>query len=150
MPLELEINTLKQVFEIRAGKIFKAGITAGETTIGVYLQFPGWRKYFSLLPPGTGRKKTKKRKPAVTGKRRPKRIKNMPRKMLAVLKTFKVKQLELNIDTGDYVTNAYLYPVFYMIKLKTRRNTAINFNGENYLVLHMQNNLWRMGWAFLR
>tara|TARA_R110000787_G_scaffold96415_6_gene199811 strand:+ start:1784 stop:2278 length:495 start_codon:yes stop_codon:yes gene_type:complete len=55
-----------------------------------------------------------------------------------LIKSFKIKRFYLDLDTGDCITNAKLYPVFLLLNYK-RGNFNINFNGRNKLVLHIQN-----------
>ncbi len=55
-----------------------------------------------------------------------------------ILKTFRIKSFYLDLDTGDCITNARLYPVFALLNYKTG-NFNINFNGRNKLVLHIKN-----------
>ena len=55
-----------------------------------------------------------------------------------LLKSFKVKQFLLNIDTGNCITNAKLFPVFYFLNYKIGRFN-INFDGKNELVLCLRN-----------
>lgn len=44
----------------------------------------------------------------------------------------------LNIDTGDCISNAKLYPLFAFFNYKGG-NFNINFEGKNRLALHIQN-----------
>jgi len=55
-----------------------------------------------------------------------------------LLKSCKIKQLYLDVDTGDCITNAKLYPVFALLNFR-KGHCNINFNGRNKLVLHIQN-----------
>ena len=55
-----------------------------------------------------------------------------------LIKSFKVKRLHLDLDTGDCITNAKLYPVFSLLNYKLG-HFNVNFNGRNKLVLHIQN-----------
>ncbi|MBV1923624.1 MAG: hypothetical protein KUG68_06335 [Flavobacteriaceae bacterium] len=55
-----------------------------------------------------------------------------------LIKSFKVKRLYLDLDTGDCITNAKLYPVFALLNYR-KGNFNLNFNGRNKLVLHIQN-----------
>jgi hypothetical protein len=54
------------------------------------------------------------------------------------LKSFKIKRFYLDLDTGDCITNAKLYPIFSMVNYKGG-NFNINFKGRNKLVLDIQN-----------
>ena len=55
-----------------------------------------------------------------------------------LLKSFKVKQCLIKIDTGNCITNAKLFPVFYFLNYKIGRFN-INFDGKNELVLCLRN-----------
>tara|TARA_R110000772_G_C13190678_1_gene429019 strand:+ start:64 stop:558 length:495 start_codon:yes stop_codon:yes gene_type:complete len=54
------------------------------------------------------------------------------------LKSFQIKRFYLDLDTGDCITNAKLYPIFSMVNYKGG-NFNINFRGRNKLVLDIQN-----------
>lgn len=54
------------------------------------------------------------------------------------LKSFTIKRFYLDLDTGDCIANAKLYPIFSLVNFK-RGNFNINFRGRNKLVLHIQN-----------
>ena len=60
------------------------------------------------------------------------------RKYLRMLRTFKIKRLFINIDTGDCISNAKLFPLFTFLN-QTKGNFKVNFEGRNQMVLHMQN-----------
>jgi len=57
---------------------------------------------------------------------------------LRLLKSFKIKRFLLNVDTGDCISNAKLYPVFAFLNYRMG-GFNINFQGQNQLVLHIQN-----------
>lgn len=91
-----------------------------------------------------------KGKKAVPNKKPKKRMSlgRMMTKMLRVIKTFRVTEWKLAIDTGDNVRNAQLYPLNYFPHLF--KHLAVNFRDENYLVLTIRNRPWKMIYAFLR
>jgi len=60
------------------------------------------------------------------------------RKGLRLLKSFKIKRFDLNIDTGDYTLNAKLYPLFLFLNNGVR-HFHVNFENRNQFVLHIQN-----------
>jgi hypothetical protein len=55
-----------------------------------------------------------------------------------LLKSFQIKRFYLDVDTGDCITNAKLYPIFSMVNYQGG-NFNINFKGRNKLVLDIQN-----------
>lgn len=58
--------------------------------------------------------------------------------MLKLLKSFKVKKLLVELDTGDCILNAKLFPVFSFLNYYVG-NFNINFQGRNQMVFHIQN-----------
>ena len=54
------------------------------------------------------------------------------------VKSFRIKRFYIDLDTGDCIANAKLYPIFSLVNYK-KGNFNINFNGRNKLVLHIQN-----------
>jgi len=68
--------------------------------------------------------------------------KDMSRFISSIWRTFKLRKLELNIDTGDFIRNAWLVPVFHFASRDKVRLTT-NFNGDFDLKLDIQNRLIR-------
>lgn len=64
-------------------------------------------------------------------------------------RTFKVKACSLNLDTDNYLWNAYLFPVFYFLNTP-QRSLRINFKGEFQCQLIVENRLYRLLYAFIR
>jgi hypothetical protein len=60
------------------------------------------------------------------------------KKFIRSLRTFKIKRLFVNIDTGDCISNAKLFPLFTFLN-QTKGSFKVNFEGRNQMVLHMQN-----------
>lgn len=73
---------------------------------------------------------------------------SMLKKIIRVIKTFRVTRWQLAVDTGDYVRNAQLYPLNYT--KYTFNHLYINFTGENYLTLTIRNRPWKIIYALLK
>lgn len=68
-----------------------------------------------------------------------KRFKSVPiKKILSVINSCKVRRFQLNVDTGDYILNSKLYPIFTFLNYKSG-GFHINFQGKNQMVLLMHN-----------
>lgn len=65
------------------------------------------------------------------------------------LRSFRVKKLELDIDTDDFLLNAWLYPVFSMVQ-GSNTHLRINFQGYNALQLDARVRLGVLLWAVIR
>jgi hypothetical protein len=63
------------------------------------------------------------------------------------ISSFKLKKLNVNIDTGDVQLNSYLFPTFFLIRFFFDRNININYSGYNFIQIIVQNNLARLSWA---
>ena len=62
---------------------------------------------------------------------------------LRILKSFQVKRFLLDIDTGDYMTNAKLVPVFVLLD-EFLASFHINFQNRNILVMDLRNRPYRI------
>lgn len=78
------------------------------------------------------KKKNKKKKPI-----------DWRKKISRVLSSFELKKCWINLDTNNYCFNAYLFPIFHIIR---GQNYAmqVNFNGKNEVVLHVKNRLIKL------
>lgn len=71
------------------------------------------------------------------------------RTLLRMLRSFHVQELEVEVDTGDYVRNAYLYPLFYFLS-DGRKQWLVNYKGINRIRMVIQNRPIRMLYAAIR
>ena len=130
-PLSIVIDTSTHSYYVELKPIIKISAVSHERellkihTQIFFLNFD----YFPIQP--IKKKKLKKQS------KKTKRLLTI-KKVFRVLKTFKIKRFFLDIDTGDCIVNAKLYPVFGLLNYKGG-HFNINFNGRNKLVLHIQN-----------
>ena len=104
-----------------------------------------WKKEVDLLT-WQPKKKKKEKKP----KKKKKRKSPISfRKFLRILRTFKILEWQLDLDTDDYVVNGWLYPVFLFLNRSGKR-FQINFRGHFYWRMVIENRGYRVLWAFLR
>lgn len=59
-------------------------------------------------------------------------------KIIRVIKTFKIKKILINIDTGNCILNAKLYPFFVFLNYNNG-HYSINFQNQNEFILVMEN-----------
>jgi len=60
------------------------------------------------------------------------------RQVYRILRSCRIKRLFIDVDTGDCIENAKLYPAFALLNY-SGGNFNINFEGRNKLVLHIHN-----------
>lgn len=143
-PLLLEVDTRVPQASFRWKSIGKMQIWY-DGKWKLYFQVFFFRKTICLSELQSKPHQKKVRAPKKKKKRNVKRI---LKKMIRVLKTFRVTEWRLAMDTGDYTRNAYLYPLNFLPYTFTHLD--INFRDENFLVLRIQNRPWKMIYAFLK
>lgn len=135
IPIELYLDTLTNQYYLRLRGLAKASIESDEEEL-LRIRLKVFFRNFHFYPlQKLGAPKKEKIK-AIKVKKRRKKI--GPRKILRLLQSFKVKKIFVNIDTGDYLMNARLYPVFAFLNYH-KGNVRINFEGKNQIVLFVQN-----------
>ena len=66
------------------------------------------------------------------------------KKILSVLKSFKIRQFRAEIDTGDCIFNSKLYPTFTLLNFYKGTQLSANFEGKNSVLLSLENRLIRI------
>lgn len=135
VPLELCIDTTTNNYYLRIGAIAKASVEQDPKEI-IRIRLKALFRNFYFYPL-RGEKKDSVKK--IKRKKMKKRKKKIPfKKIFRVLKSFKVKKLRVDVDTGNNITNAKLYPVFAFLNYHVGR-FHINFEGRTQMVLLLQN-----------
>ena len=104
-----------------------------------------WQKEINLLEINSQKKTKPKRKK----EKKKKRKFNFWKKHKPLLKAIQVKQFYLNIDTDDYIWNAYLYPISNLLS-NQKRQLKINFQGDFEILLEVQSRPIQILYALLR
>lgn len=133
MPIVLFIDTATNQYYTQLPGLAKASVESHEEEfIRIKLKLFFISFYFYPLK-NNGSKKTKKTEYKIVKKSK-KSVDFV--KGLRLLKSIKVKRLLVNIDTGDCILNAKLYPFFVFLNYKIGKFN-INFEGKNQLALHV-------------
>lgn len=134
IPVILHIDTDMNQYYVQLRGLAKASFEGDEEEVirirlkVLFMDF----LFYPLRKPDPGKKK-------IAGSRIKKRKKSMGYgKGLRLLRSFSVKRLLLDIDTGDCIHNAKLYPLFAFLNYYVG-GFHVNFSGRNQLVLHLQN-----------
>ena len=143
LPINIVINSIDNQYFISLGSIAKANVAKDEEFLlridlrTLFMRF----KFYPLKKRHT--KKKKKKQPEK------KRIKwSHIRSIFQIVRSFEVKRFSLDIDTGNCITNAKLYPVFAFLDFYVG-NYRVNFDGRNSIVLHIQNRPYRIIKSFI-
>ena len=66
-------------------------------------------------------------------------------RVLRIPRSFRIKRINVNIDTGDYIINAYIFPVFSQLNdHRPGWTCSVNYFGRNQIYLILQTTLIRM------
>jgi len=60
------------------------------------------------------------------------------RKIIRLLKSFEVREFKWDLDTGDYIANAKMYPAYAFLN-RYRGHFNINFEDRNQLLVDLRN-----------
>lgn len=136
VPIVLFIDTKTNQYYIHFKSLAKISIEGNEEAL-IKIKLKLFFLNFDFFPLKTNKKNIKKehekkRSPKISRKRIDTKT------GLRLLKTFKIKHFYINIDTGDCIYNAKLYPIFTLLNYRTGYFN-INFTGNNRLILHLEN-----------
>ncbi|MGB5363024.1 MAG: hypothetical protein WBN17_06950 [Aureibaculum sp.] len=135
MPVILFIDTDSHQYYLQLKGLAKASIEGHkEEVLRIHLKIVFFHFYFYPL-----KEIGKPKKKEIEKKNKLKRTKRIGiRQGLSLLRSFEVKHLLIDIDTGDCIKNAHLYPYFAFLNYKIG-TFKINFEGRNRMALCIQN-----------
>ena len=136
MPVIIYINTDKNQYYLQLRGLIKVSVETHEKEV-IQLKLRMFFLNFYFYPLNSISKKEKKKK---VNKHHMMNVRTKIgfKKGLRILKSFTIERLLVNVDTGNCILNAKLYPVFVFLNYHFG-GFNINFKGENKLVVHIQN-----------
>lgn len=138
LPLEFYIDTQTEQYYVKFGGLAKARIEGHDTEV-IVIKIQAFFTQFEYFP--LRRESKLKKKSKSTQVNRVEQSKKGVRKLKTlwrVVRSFKVQQFHLDVDTGDCISNAKLYPVFALMNYHWG-GFWVNFEGRNRLVVHITN-----------
>jgi hypothetical protein len=145
LPVRLEIDSNREIFRITMTKAISFHLLIVDNEPAGRLKIFFWKKLFRLTP-----QKPKERREKIKTENSAPRKKFPLRKIVAALKSFRIKRLLIHFDTGDMAINGKLFPLFYALSYVLKRDIAVNFAGENQISVEIENNIARTVWSFVR
>lgn len=144
-PLQFEIDTRVPIIMVKWKSIGNATVFYKDDELWLRVRVLFFSKKWNLVQMFFANRKKQKK-----SDRRPKKkgTKMSVMKIFKVLKTFQIVQWEMAISEAEDTENAYWYWLFFFPI--TRKHIRINFIDGNYLILVIQNRLWRMAYAFIK
>ena len=149
-PVIIFLDTQENRYYLNLPGIFKAAVVPA----GELFHIRGWIFFIPFrFDPFSGKKRRRKKKIRESGEpRRKKRSMKLSQGIKmgrAVMRSFRIRRLGLNIDTDDFMLNAQLVPVFSAINSQNIR-MEVNFEGNASLLLDLRTRLGSLLWAFTR
>ncbi|PHN01706.1 hypothetical protein [Flavilitoribacter nigricans] len=147
--LHIEWNDARRVLQLHWWGLLRARLAPEAGRWAFRLEAPFFTRSWSVAEWWTSGKKADQSK---KGKARKKSWKpRHPRQLVYRLwRSFHLIRFHWELDTGDYVWNAYLFPLFRVTNPAGQRDWRINFQGRNDLLLIVENRLYRLVYALLR
>ncbi|NNL07654.1 MAG: hypothetical protein HKP38_00365 [Croceitalea sp.] len=135
-PLVLNIDTVQQRYYLKLTGVVKASLEPHAQKVArLRIDVLFFHFYVDFLQ-NLGKPSTKKLEDAKKPSKR--RFKLNLNQMLALWRSFTLKRFYLNMDTGDVVLNAQLYPIFFFLD-RRYGGFHINFEDRNQMVLQLEN-----------
>ena len=141
-PLLVEIDSRNSIYQFRMVPIFRLWWVSceffGQTEMSIF----GIHKKltFSNLKEKANQLKIKSTK----------QLNFSFQQFFAILKSFKVQQCVVDIDTGNMPLNGKLFPVMFLLSGLTGETFHINFTGKNEVVLIVKNNIYSILKAYIK
>jgi hypothetical protein len=147
-PFRIEVDSDLMVLRVRFHRLASARIYYGHATLMLDFQIGWWKRSMDLLQPTKmteAKRRARENRAKSSGKRRA-----MPlRKVMAVMRSFKLKRCIIHIDTGNMEWNGILFPVAYWLRMRSCQDILIRFDGMTRVALTIENNAARMIRAYV-
>jgi hypothetical protein len=146
-PLELKIDTRIPEIIIRWRSIGRASVVYENDEWWLYVHLLFYNKNWSLMQMIFADKKNKKEFEKIQSQRKKSSSKWTIERFFKIIRTFKISQLKIAIGSSDNAINAKVYPLNFLPQ--TQRHLYINFEDENYLLLTIKNQPFRIIYALM-
>ncbi|NND07128.1 MAG: hypothetical protein HKN87_12180 [Saprospiraceae bacterium] len=150
----LTIDTDRQHYSLKAFGVCTVSITSEDRILHLRITLPFFQKRIDLERLMLERGVTPKKKPAAPQKDKKKKkagyflSRKLRKRIIPLLKSFKVRHFFMNIDTDDPVLNAKLYPFAFFAR-RWGMPVYFNFQGRQCVQLEVRNRLVNILWALI-
>lgn len=145
----VEWNDLNQVVQLHWWGVVRISLLPEMDVWTFRVEFPLFTRSWPMSQwwSSTKEEPQKKAKPGRKRSWKPKRPWQLFRR---VWRSFHLIRFKVDLDTDDYVWNAYLFPLFRLTNPAGHKDWRVNFKGHNELILIVENRLYRLLYAFIR
>ena len=146
MPLELYLDSYQGRYYLRMGILARASIEKDPVELlRLHLKVLFMNFYWRPSDLRTARKKPAKTKKVSNARKMRKFNVSLVRRLV---RSFRVRAFRLELDTGDPVLNARLYPLVFLLHQRVG-DIQMNFVNRNHLLLQLTNRPIRLLNAFI-
>ncbi|WP_243472712.1 hypothetical protein [Winogradskyella sp. MH6] len=135
MPMILVIDTNNEQYYIQLKGLARADVIKDDKEIFIIRLKLFFLKFY-IHPLKAKKEKKSETSKAIKVDKKTKKLSF--RTVIRIIKSFKVTQFYMNIDTGDCIANSKLYPVFSFLNYQFG-GFHVNYKGQNTLVLAVEN-----------
>jgi len=147
-PIRLEVNTWKGIYRVEWIGFGALNWLPEEGLDIIEIKLFFWKKRWALSEMQSKQGALKVKPKSKAAKKKSQSGLGGWRLVKKIARTFKVQHCRLWIDTGDYLWNAWLFPVGWFLQ-NPNIGVWINFQGKNEGALLVENRLGRVLWAFI-
>ena len=146
-PVIIFLNTDNRLYYLALPGIFKAVVIPSEELFHIR----GWILFIPYKYDPFKQKKRKriKKTEKPERKRDSKKLTSGFQLISGITRSVQIRKLFLDLDTDDFILNAWLIPVFSSMNSKNIR-MRVNFEGTSSLFLNMQTSLGTILWNVIR
>lgn len=139
-PFLLIVDTRENLYIVRWLGFVQASLVPVQDDLLCRIRLLFWQRDFSLIRLFATQKKQPHKTTQKSTLSRPKKSKwrFTITRLRRLLNTFRVRYFHWELDTDDFVANAYLYPLCRVLNTPTRY-VAINFEGRNHCAFRIEN-----------
>lgn len=133
IPIRISIDTNQNLYQFQLKGLVKVMFVPDAIEV-LKVNIKMFFMNFQFYPiRSKGKQKKEKRKPVTKRKTWIK-----PKTGFGILRSFKIKEFKLELDSGDFITNAKLFSIYAIVNADYR-NIQINFQNRNSLFLILEN-----------
>lgn len=147
-PVVLFIHTERKRYQLMLPGVLQAGLVYRNGL----LYIKGWIFFIPFrFNPFRIQGKKKGKKDQLTKQRKKSNKRKVPiRSMKEALGAFRIKKLHMDIDTDDFMLNAWLVPAFSAVNNGRNVQMQVNFEGNMFLDLDLRTRIASLAWIFIK
>ena len=140
-PLRLCLNSRQQRYQISWAPLAVAQVIPAEDDLWIRVRILFWQRQC------TGKERPKQKKAPAPKPEKKAKTSFSWKTIKRLLASFRIHRFRIDLDTGDYLVNSWLFPLLYFIQTP-RYGIRINYLGRTDIDLEIENSGFRLLRAF--